>query len=129
MNSIETLTSALPRVAYIRGPQPSAQRAAFAAHADTDGIPVANIYEDGEVSSALPRPGFARLQADLDAGVIGEVLVTRPDRLTRSVKEWARLSSQATITLMEPGAQLGPFFAQMMAAVDAYEQAVARRRA
>src|SRR5712672_1976267 len=55
---------------------------------------VAERYDDGGYTGAnLDRPALERLLADIEAGLIGCVVVNRVDRLSRSLLDFARLMS------------------------------------
>lgn len=47
--------------------------------------------DEGESGGSTDRPSLARLLTAIDAGRIDRVVVYRFDRLTRSVRDWARL--------------------------------------
>ena len=46
------------------------------------------VYEDAGISGGtLERPGLQRLLADIDAGLVEQIVVYKVDRLTRSLSE------------------------------------------
>ena len=50
------------------------------------------VYEDAGISGGtLERPGLQRLLADIDAGLVEQVVVYKVDRLTRSLSDFAKL--------------------------------------
>jgi DNA invertase Pin-like site-specific DNA recombinase len=49
------------------------------------------IVDAGESAKSLNRPGMARLLSLLDAGAVDTVIISKLDRLTRSVKDLAEL--------------------------------------
>ena len=50
------------------------------------------VYEDAGISGGtLERPGLHRLLADIDAGLVEQVVVYKVDRLTRSLSDFAKL--------------------------------------
>ena len=50
------------------------------------------VYEDGGISGGtLERPGLQRLLADIDAGLVEQIVVYKVDRLTRSLSDFAKL--------------------------------------
>jgi site-specific DNA recombinase len=49
-------------------------------------------YDDGGISGGtLERPGLYRLMADVDAGLVDQIVVYKIDRLTRSLADFAKL--------------------------------------
>jgi len=51
-----------------------------------------NLYDDGGLSGGnMNRPGLQRLLADVDAGLVDQIVVYKIDRLTRSLTDFARL--------------------------------------
>ena len=50
-----------------------------------DGVLLPTVYEDaGSSGGTLERPGLQRLLADIDAGLVEQIVVYKVDRLTRS---------------------------------------------
>ena len=50
------------------------------------------VYEDAGLSGGtLERPGLQRLLADIDAGLVDQIVVYKVDRLTRSLSDFAKL--------------------------------------
>ena len=50
------------------------------------------VYEDAGLSGGtLERPGLQRLLADIDAGLVEQIVVYKVDRLTRSLSDFAKL--------------------------------------
>ena len=50
-----------------------------------DGVLLPTVYEDAGISGGtLERPGLQRLLADIDAGLVEQIVVYKVDRLTRS---------------------------------------------
>lgn len=65
-----------------------AQRAQLAAYATLYGLEIVEVIVDaGESAKSLARPGLARALAMLAAGQADGLLVTKLDRLTRSVRD------------------------------------------
>lgn len=55
-------------------------------------VQVADRYDDGGLSGGtLERPGLQRLLADIDRGVVDQILVYKIDRLTRSLADFAKI--------------------------------------
>ena len=53
------------------------------------------VYEDAGISGGtLERPGLQRLLADIDAGLVEQIVVYKVDRLTRSLSDFAKLVEQ-----------------------------------
>jgi len=53
---------------------------------------VMDRYDDGGISGGtLARPGLQRLLADIDRGVVDQILVYKIDRLTRSLADFAKI--------------------------------------
>ena len=51
-----------------------------------DGVLLPTVYEDAGISGGtLERPGLQRLLADIDAGLVDQIVVYKVDRLTRSL--------------------------------------------
>jgi len=50
-----------------------------------------SIVDGGESAKSLNRPGMTRLLALVDAGEVQAVIIAKPDRLTRSVKDLCTL--------------------------------------
>lgn len=88
-------------IAYIRvsterqvdeGHSLEAQRAKLEAYATAFGLEIVGVEMDAGISAAtLERPGLQRALAALRSGAADVLLVTRLDRLTRSVKDFAHL--------------------------------------
>ncbi len=55
-------------------------------------VQVMDRYDDGGISGGtLERPGLQRLLADVDRGVIDQILVYKIDRLTRSLADFSKI--------------------------------------
>jgi len=55
-------------------------------------VPCPEAYQDGGFSgSSLDRPGFQKLMADLEAGLLDVVVVYKVDRLSRSLLDFSRV--------------------------------------
>jgi DNA invertase Pin-like site-specific DNA recombinase len=68
------------------------QRAKIAAYAQLYGLEIVDvIIDDGVSAKTLDRPGLRRALAMLDAGEADGLLVTKLDRLTRSVRDLGEL--------------------------------------
>jgi site-specific DNA recombinase len=88
-------------IAYVRvstdnqvedGHSLEAQRARLEAYAQAFGLEIVGIETDAGLSAGtLERPGLKAALQQLRAGVASALLVTRLDRLTRSVKDFAFL--------------------------------------
>ena len=73
--------------------QREACTAYVASHKAEDWVLLPTVYEDAGISGGtLERPGLHRLLADIDAGLVEQVVVYKVDRLTRSrlVKKFVR---------------------------------------
>ena len=73
-----------------------AQREACAAyvasHKAESWVLLPTVYEDAGLSGGtLERPGLQRLLADIDAGLVDQIVVYKVDRLTRSLSDFAKL--------------------------------------
>ena len=73
-----------------------AQREACAAyvasHKAEGWVLLPTVYEDAGLSGGtLERPGLQRLLADIDAGLVDQIVVYKVDRLTRSLSDFAKL--------------------------------------
>ena len=73
-----------------------AQREACAAYVSSQKaegwVLLPTVYEDAGISGGtLERPGLQRLLADIDAGLVEQVVVYKVDRLTRSLSDFAKL--------------------------------------
>lgn len=98
----DLIQSGLPVVGYTRvsteeqgtsGAGLAAQRATIEAEAQRRGWVLANVYEDASASgrSLAKRPGLAAAIGELEAGRAKALMVSKLDRLTRSVKDFAEL--------------------------------------
>ena len=72
---------------------PDAQReacAAYVASQKAEGwVLLPTVYEDAGISGGtLERPGLQRLLADIDAGLVDQIVVYKVDRLASAVKCW-----------------------------------------
>ena len=67
--------------------------AAYVASQKAEGwVLLPTVYEDGGISGGtLERPGLQRLLADIDAGLVDQIVVYKVDRLTRSLSDFAKL--------------------------------------
>ena len=67
--------------------------AAYVASQKAEGwVLLRTVYEDGGISGGtLERPGLQRLLADIDAGLVEQIVVYKVDRLTRSLSDFAKL--------------------------------------
>src|SRR5205085_1522028 len=73
-----------------------AQRAAIQAECKQRGLPLVGIYEDAAVSAkSLQRPALTAALAALDDGEATVLVVSKLDRLTRSVHDAAGLLLRA----------------------------------
>ena len=73
-----------------------AQREACAAYVSSQKaegwVLLPTVYEDAGISGGtLERPGLQRLLADIDAGLVEQIVVYKVDRLTRSLSDFAKL--------------------------------------
>ena len=73
-----------------------AQREACAAYVTSQKaeswVLLPTVYEDAGLSGGtLERPGLQRLLADIDAGLVDQIVVYKVDRLTRSLSDFAKL--------------------------------------
>ncbi len=73
-----------------------AQREACAAYVTSQKaegwVLLPTVYEDAGISGGtLERPGLQRLLADIDAGLVDQIVVYKVDRLTRSLSDFAKL--------------------------------------
>ena len=67
--------------------------AAYVASQKAEGwVLLPTVYEDaGSSGGTLERPGLQRLLADIDAGLVEQIVVYKVDRLTRSLSDFAKL--------------------------------------
>ena len=67
--------------------------AAYVASQKAEGwVLLPTVYEDaGALGRNLERPGLQRLLADIDAGLVDQIVVYKVDRLTRSLSDFAKL--------------------------------------
>ena len=67
--------------------------AAYVASQKAEGwVLLPTVYEDAGVSGGtLERTGLQRLLADIDAGLVDQIVVYKVDRLTRSLSDFAKL--------------------------------------
>ena len=67
--------------------------AAYVASQKAEGwVLLPTVYEDAGLSGGtLERPGLQRLLADIDAGLVDQIVVYKVDRLTRSLSDFAKL--------------------------------------
>ena len=67
--------------------------AAYVASQKAEGwVLLPTVYEDAGISGGtLERPGLQRLLADIDAGLVEQIVVYKVDRLTRSLSDFAKL--------------------------------------
>ena len=67
--------------------------AAYVASQKAEGwVLLPTVYEDAGLSGGtLERPGLQRLRADIDAGLVDQIVVYKVDRLTRSLSDFAKL--------------------------------------
>lgn len=53
---------------------------------------IATRYDDGNYSAGnMERPALEQIMADIEAGKVGVVVVYKPDRLTRSPADFAKI--------------------------------------
>ena len=66
--------------------------AAYVASQKAEGwVLLPTVYEDAGLSGGtLERPGLQRLLADIDAGLVEQIVVYKVDRLTRSLSDFAK---------------------------------------
>ena len=67
--------------------------AAYVASQKNEGwVLLPQTYDDGGISGGtLDRPGIQRLLADVDAGLVDQIVVYKVDRLTRSLTDFSKL--------------------------------------
>ena len=67
--------------------------AAYVASQKAEGwVLLPTVYEDAGLSGGtLEHPGLQRLLADIDAGLVEQIVVYKVDRLTRSLSDFAKL--------------------------------------
>ena len=72
--------------------QREACAAYIASHKAEGWVLLPTVYEDAGLSGGtLERPGLQRLLADIDAGLVDQIVVYKVDRLTRSLSDFAKL--------------------------------------
>ena len=72
--------------------QREACAAYIASHKAEGWVLLPTVYEDAGISGGtLERPGLQRLLADIDAGLVDQIVVYKVDRLTRSLSDFAKL--------------------------------------
>jgi site-specific DNA recombinase len=70
-------------------------------------IALPDHYDDGGISGGtLERPALKRLLRDVEAGLIDVVLVYKIDRLSRSLTDFAKLSTCSSVTTSRSSASL-----------------------
>ncbi len=89
------------------------------------------IIDAGESAKSLNRPGMARLMALVNAGAVDAVIVSKLDRLTRSVKDLAELlerfnrrgvSLVSVAESLDTGTAAGRLVLNVMTAVSQWER-------
>jgi site-specific DNA recombinase len=89
------------------------------------------IIDAGESAKTLNRPGMARLEAVVDSGQVNTVIISKLDRLTRSVKDLAELLERfqrrgvALVSVAESldtGSAAGRLVLNIMTAVSQWER-------
>jgi site-specific DNA recombinase len=103
------------------------------------GAEVMEIITDAESAKSLERPGMARLLAMVDAGEVQVVIITKLDRLTRSVADLGALlkrfqkrgvSLVSMSESLDTGSAAGRMVMNIMASVSQWErEAIAERTA
>lgn len=106
------------------------------ADAFADGVPV-KWYRDKATGKTMDRPGWKRLEADIDAGKVSAVVVWRMDRLGRTASGLTALFEKLTarkvnLVSLRDGVDLstpaGRLIANVLASVSAYENEVRSER-
>lgn len=114
-----------------------AQRERIASEADRRGWDVQWVVDDGYTAATLDRPGIAGALVELKAGRCGAVVVSKLDRLSRSLLDFAGLMEQArkegwAIIALDLGVDMttpqGQLLANVMASFAAYERELIRQR-
>ena len=102
----------------------------------TDGMPV-KWYRDKATGKTMDRPGWNRLEADIDAGRVSTVVVWRLDRLGRTASGLTALfekliARKVNLVSLKDGVDLstaaGRLIANVLASVAAYENEVRSER-
>jgi DNA invertase Pin-like site-specific DNA recombinase len=117
----------------------AAQRAAIEAEADRRGWTLVGIYEDAGLSgkSVKGRQGLADALEAIEAGEAGALVVAKLDRLSRSLADFAALTSQAqrdgwNLVALDLGIDLGTaageFMANVMASAAQWERRIIGQR-
>ena len=75
--------------------------AAYVASQKAEGwVLLPTVYEDAGLSGGtLERPGLQRLLADIDAGLVEQIVVYKVDRLTRSLSDFAKLVERLEVAV------------------------------
>lgn len=114
-----------------------AQRERIAQEADRRGWAVTWVTDDGYTAATLDRPGIAEALAQLKAGDVTTLVVSKLDRLSRSLLDFAGLMERAqkekwNLVCLDLGIDLstpqGQLMANVMASFAAYERELIRQR-
>jgi DNA invertase Pin-like site-specific DNA recombinase len=113
----------------------AAQRAAVEAEADRRGWTLVEVFQDAGISgkSTVGRPGLAAALAAVESGQAAGILVSKLDRLSRSLADFASLMAQAknegwNLVALDLGVDLstpaGEFLASVMASAAQWERRI-----
>jgi DNA invertase Pin-like site-specific DNA recombinase len=115
----------------------AAQRSAVVAEAERRGWTLVAIHEDDLSGKNLDRPGLAAALADVETGRAAGIIVSKLDRLSRSLRDFADLMARAqsrgwNLVALDLGVDLstpaGEFMANVMASAAQWERRIIGQR-
>jgi DNA invertase Pin-like site-specific DNA recombinase len=115
----------------------AAQRAAVTAEAERRGWHLVAIHEDAQSGKSLDRPGLAAALAAVEAGEAAGLVVSKLDRLSRSLRDFADLMARAqsrgwNLVALDLGVDLstagGEFLANVLASASQWERRIIGQR-
>jgi DNA invertase Pin-like site-specific DNA recombinase len=115
----------------------AAQKAAVTAEADKRGWTLVAIYEDALSGKSLDRPGLTAALGAVETGQAAGIVVSKLDRLSRSLRDFADLMNRAqsrgwNLVALDLGVDLstaaGEFMANVMASAAQWERRLIGQR-
>jgi DNA invertase Pin-like site-specific DNA recombinase len=115
----------------------AAQRAAVVAEAERRGWTLVAIHEDAQSAKSLDRPGLLAALTAVETGEAAGVVVSKLDRLSRSLKDFADLMARAqsrgwNLVALDLGVDLstasGEFLANVLASAAQWERRIIGQR-
>ena len=115
----------------------AAQRAAVTAEAERRGWHLVAIHEDAQSGRSLDTPGLAAVLAAVEAGEAAGLVVSKLDRLSRSLRDFADLMARAqsrgwNLVALDLGVDLstagGEFLANVLASASQWERRIIGQR-